>query len=146
MNKTILLAAAALVSTGGSALAGSFTAQLTDYCDEYTLSNNGSSAAYYAIVSDSSTCDPGIGGGTEAKKVKGTKGKLITTGMILNGTATEQYVWTFTAPKNNAGEAALYYTTNGTTLTYLTESPYTVVTAKSDENAHLPPATKAARN
>lgn len=144
MNKTILLAAAALVSTSGAAMAGakSFTAQLTDYCDEYTLTANTPSPDYYAIVGDLSNCDPGIGGGTEGK-VKGSKGNLITAGMELNGGTSPIYVWTFTAPKKDAGEATLYYTTNGSTLTYLTASPYTVVTAGSDQHRNLPPATKA---
>jgi hypothetical protein len=140
MKKTLLLAAAALMSMCGGALAGSgsVTVQLSDYCDEYTLTYTGS---LYAILSDSSSCDPGLGGGT-AGKVK-HMGNLVTTGMILNGSATEQYVWTFSSPLKKGGTATLYYTTDGQTLTYLTSSPFTVVTGSHARHTNLPPATQA---
>ena len=144
MKKIALLAAAALMSMCGGAMAsssGSITVQLSDYCDEYTLTWNG---AYYAIYGVNSDCDPGIGGGTQGKVKK--VGDLVTTGMILNGTASEEYVWTFTAPLKKGGTASLYYTTDGQTLTYLTDSPYTVVTGAGRKNANLPAATKVQHN
>ena len=141
MKKTVLLAAVALMGMCGGAMASSITVQLSDFCDEYTLTNSGS---LYAIASDSTTCDPGIGGGTSGK-AKGL-GKIITTGMILNGTATEQYVWTFTSPLKKGGTASLYYTTDGVTLNFLTSSPFTVVTGASLKNRNLPAATQAAHN
>lgn len=138
MKKTMLLAAAALVALCGSAMAKAVTVQLTNYCDEYTLNNTG---AEYAILSDSTTCDPGLGGGFEGGVKK--SGKLIITGMILNSSATEQWVWTFTAPLKSGGTATLYETTDGTTLNYVTSSPYDVVTDGSRGKSNLKPATQA---
>lgn len=144
MKRVMLFAATALMSMCGAAMAGSsgtITVQLTSYCDEYTLTWSG---ALYAIVSDSTTCDPGIGGGT-AGKVKGM-GKLVTTGMILNNTTTPAWVWTFTQPLNKGGTATLYDTSDGTTLNYVTSSAYTVVTGASKINSNRPSATQAAHN
>jgi hypothetical protein len=143
MKKTMLLAAAALMSMCGGAMAGgsgTVTVQLTNFCDEYTLTNSG---ALYAIYGVNSDCDPGIGGGTAGKVKK--LGKLVTTGMILNASSTIQYVWTFSSPLSKGGTATLYDTTDGMTLNYVTSSPFTVVTG-ARKNANLPPATQAARN
>ena len=139
MKRTVVLAAAALMTMCGGAMAKSFTVQLDSFCDEYTLTKTG---ALYAIVGVNSDCDPGIGGGTVGK-VNGS-GKLITTGIILNGGATTQYVWTFTAPLATGGTAILYYTTDGSTLNYLTQSTYTLV-GPSHRSVNGMPATQAAR-
>jgi hypothetical protein len=140
MKKIVTLAAVAFVGMCGGAMAKAVTVQLDSFCDEYTLTNTG---ALYAIFGVNSTCDPGIGGGTRGT-VKGS-GKLITTGMILNGTSSEQYVWTFTSPLATGGTAILYYTTDGITLNYLTQSTFTIV-GPSHRNVNRPPATQAARN
>src|SRR6185437_10978669 len=125
MKKILILAAAALVATAGSAFAkGTTTISLDNFCDVLTIKGNKILKTALTMVEQSQDCE-GLYGAGFVGKVK-TFGNVVSIGLRGGSIPDAEYVMEISYPFVTGSSFILYGTEDGVNLTAFAGGTYTV--------------------
>ena len=125
MKRILILAAAALVATAGSAFArGTTTISLDNFCDVLTIKGNKILKTALTVAEQNPDCEAFYGAGFVGK-VK-TFGHVVSIGLRGGTDPNVEYVMEISYPFVTGGKFFLYGTADGVTLNGYAGSTYTV--------------------